>query len=78
MQPSSMAPEEPQGRFWNRDRGGRRYFAYGLNMHRAEMAQRCPGAVLQGIARLDRHEFLINARGVATIVQARSFVFGVL
>src|SRR6266481_7272980 len=58
--------------------GQRLYFAYGLNMHRAEMAERCPNAVLQGIARLDRHEFLINARGVATVVPARSFVYGVL
>ncbi len=73
-----MQLEEPNQRSW-RAGAERLYFAYGRNMHRAEMAQRCPSAVLQGIARLDRHEFLINARGVATVVPApRSLVHGVV
>ena len=44
------------------------YFAYGSNMDVNQMAERCPGAIQAGVAVLPRHRFLINARGVATIV----------
>lgn len=32
------------------------------------MGQRCPAATLLGIARLEGHRFIINSRGVATLV----------
>jgi len=45
------------------------YFAYGSNMWRHQMAvQRCPGAEFSGVGLLRGWRFLINARGVATIV----------
>lgn len=44
------------------------YFAYGSNMVLAQMANRCPGAEVVGPATLDGYRFLINERGVATIV----------
>jgi len=43
------------------------------------MDRRCPGAELVDIARLDAHRFIINERGVATLVaDARRIVYGVL
>ena len=42
------------------------YFAYGSNMNLAQMAKRCPGARLLGLARLRGWRFLINSRGYAT------------
>lgn len=45
-----------------------RYFAYGSNMDVQQMGQRCPVGTLLGIARLEGHRFMINGRGVATIV----------
>jgi cation transport regulator ChaC len=57
----------------------RRYFAYGSNMDRAQMRHRCPGAVVVGTARLRGHRFLINRRGVASVVPAVARdVYGVL
>ena len=57
----------------------RAYFAYAINMHPDEMAHRCPKATLQGTATLNGHRFIINQRGVATLVPtARSLVYGVL
>ena len=44
------------------------YFAYGSNMDRAAMAQRCPGSKPLGPARLMRHRFALIAEGYATIV----------
>lgn len=44
------------------------YFSYGSNMDAAEMRQRCPDAVLQGIAVLPDHRLMITADGFATIV----------
>lgn len=43
------------------------YFAYGSNMDPDQMAQRCTGALAQGVARLDGWRFRIDGRGVATI-----------
>jgi hypothetical protein len=48
----------------------RRYIAYGSNMCRAQMAQRCPGATLLGVASLPGKRFLINREGFATLVPA--------
>jgi gamma-glutamylcyclotransferase (GGCT)/AIG2-like uncharacterized protein YtfP len=47
-----------------------RYFAYGSNMDEQQMNDRCPGAVLVGKAQLAGYRFIINSRGVATIVSA--------
>ena len=55
------------------------YFAYGLNMDRAGMAQRCPNSRPLGVARLPRHRFIVSKDGYATVVRdARETVHGVL
>lgn len=43
------------------------YFAYGLNMDRAGMRQRCPGAVALGPAVLERHRFFIGPAGWGSV-----------
>lgn len=54
-------------------------FAYGANMCRRSMAQRCPGAVGVGAARLDGWRFAISRDGYATIVSdPRASVHGAL
>ena len=56
-----------------------KYFAYGSNMDVRQMAERCPDAVIVGVATLPGHQFRINTHGVATVVPAtRSVVHGVL
>jgi hypothetical protein len=55
------------------------YFAYRWNLDPQEMSERCPGAVLRGVARLDGYRFVVNRFGVATIVQSvLCRTFGVL
>lgn len=55
------------------------YFAYGLNMDAAGMAQRCPRATRLGLARLERHRFMITGDGYASVVRdPRETVHGVL
>lgn len=55
------------------------YFAYGSNMLPEQMLDRCAGAVPLGLASISDHAFLINQRGVATIVPSiDEVVFGVL
>jgi gamma-glutamylcyclotransferase (GGCT)/AIG2-like uncharacterized protein YtfP len=44
------------------------YFAYGSNMDRAAMLQRCPASKPVGLARLMRHRFMIFDEGYATVV----------
>ena len=44
------------------------YFAYGSNMDVNQMAVRCPDAVVLSLASLAAHSFLINTRGVATVI----------
>lgn len=46
----------------------RRYFAYGSNLSVEQMAQRCPAAARGEVAALPGWRFVINRRGVATIV----------
>ncbi len=46
----------------------RLYFAYGSNMSREQMALRCPKARLLGLGTASEFKFLINRRGVDTIV----------
>jgi gamma-glutamylcyclotransferase (GGCT)/AIG2-like uncharacterized protein YtfP len=45
------------------------YFAYGVNMRRDEMAQRCPGARVVGRARLARHRFFVMSHGYASVTR---------
>ena len=55
------------------------YFAYGSNMDTEQMHQRCPDALLAGTAILPGYLFIINHRGLATIVpHADASVAGVL
>ncbi|MEE9402044.1 MAG: gamma-glutamylcyclotransferase family protein [Desulfobacteria bacterium] len=53
------------------------YFAYGSNMDKAQMDSRCNGVVYEARAVLQNAEFLINNRGVATVVPKEgSAVYG--
>lgn len=55
------------------------YFAYGSNMDRAAMAERCPASKAVGLARLPRHRFVIAREGFASVVRdPRGTVWGVL
>jgi gamma-glutamylcyclotransferase (GGCT)/AIG2-like uncharacterized protein YtfP len=55
------------------------YFAYGTNMDRAAMAQRCPDARALGVARLDEHRFFFARAGYASVApQPGAVVHGVL
>ncbi|NLN48493.1 MAG: gamma-glutamylcyclotransferase [Clostridiales bacterium] len=57
----------------------RLYFAYGSNMDEIQMAKRCPEAKLYGKARLDGYRFIINSRGVSSIIkQPDNYVIGLL
>ena len=48
-------------------------------MDREQMAARCPGSEVVGRARLDGHRYVVNARGVATVVaQPGAVVHGLL
>jgi gamma-glutamylcyclotransferase (GGCT)/AIG2-like uncharacterized protein YtfP len=44
------------------------YFAYGSNMSRAAMRQRCPGARELGLAVLENHDFIIIRDGYASVL----------
>ncbi|TDZ37205.1 hypothetical protein C8035_v007318 [Colletotrichum spinosum] len=46
------------------------YFAYGSNLSPTQMAARCPGARLVGLAYLPGYEFIINERQFANVVVA--------
>lgn len=48
------------------------YFAYGSNMLARQMEQRCPGAKAISTALLRGWRFIINSRGVASIVADKS------
>jgi hypothetical protein len=48
----------------------RRYIAYGSNMCREQMAERCPAARLVGVTALPGRRFLINRQGFATLASA--------
>ncbi|MBI4245512.1 MAG: gamma-glutamylcyclotransferase [Planctomycetes bacterium] len=45
------------------------YFAYGSNMDRKQMKQRCPDSTFVSTAVLNHYRFIIICRGVASIVQ---------
>jgi cation transport regulator ChaC len=56
-----------------------RYFAYGSNMDRAQMARRCSGAVPLAKAKLDNWRFLITTAGFASMApEPGAAVHGVL
>jgi gamma-glutamylcyclotransferase (GGCT)/AIG2-like uncharacterized protein YtfP len=55
------------------------YFAYGANLDKAAMAQRCPGSRPLGPARLMNHRFFIMSEGFASVRRAPgSAVHGLL
>lgn len=55
------------------------HFAYGSNMSRPHMAERCPGATALGVATLAGWRFVINPDGYGSIEPlAGSTVYGVL
>ncbi len=55
------------------------YFAYGSNMDDAQMANRCQNYKYIAIGTLPGHQFIINSRGVATIVPKKNtVVYGVV
>ena len=55
------------------------YFAYGSNMDRAAMAERCPASTPLGPARLARHRLVITAGGYASVLRdPRRTVWGLL
>jgi gamma-glutamylcyclotransferase (GGCT)/AIG2-like uncharacterized protein YtfP len=55
------------------------YFAYGSNMDTSQMNKRCSKSILTCPAKLRSYRFIINARGVATVVQENtSDVYGIL
>ncbi len=55
------------------------YFAYGVNMDRAGMARRCPGAVAHGPAMLVGFRFFVMREGYASVMRAPGeIVHGVL
>lgn len=54
-------------------------FAYGSNMDRSAMAERCPGSRMVGLGRLARHRLAIMREGYATVIRdPRKAVHGVL
>lgn len=52
------------------------YFAYGSNMDRSQMLERCPGSIYRGLARLDDYQLVFNRKGtyhtgaVASVIRA--------
>jgi cation transport regulator ChaC len=55
------------------------YFAYGSNVDTLQMRRRCPDSMPVATAELFGYRFIINSRGVATIVEDESStVHGVL
>ena len=55
------------------------YFAYGSNMDRSAMADRCPASTPLGTARLARHRFTVTCEGYASVARdPRRTVFGLL
>ncbi len=51
---------------------GSLYFAYGSNLHVAQMAQRCPASIFKGKATLPAYRWQVNERGVANVVESKS------
>lgn len=57
----------------------RRYFAYGSNMHLAQMRRRCPHSALIGMGLLPGYRWIITSRGYASVIpDPEAMVEGVL
>ena len=57
----------------------RAYFAYGSDLWRQQMNERCPGHRVLGMGILTGYRWIINIRGHATLVQSvHDLVFGVI
>ena len=55
------------------------YYAYGSNMDEEQMARRCPGARMVGICTLENTRFVLDSKGVGSIVpRFGSHVSGVI
>ncbi|HVO83473.1 MAG TPA: gamma-glutamylcyclotransferase family protein [Syntrophobacteria bacterium] len=55
------------------------YFAYGSNMDSSQMARICPSARVSGIGILSDYRFIVNQRGLATVVpETGKKVYGVV
>ena len=55
------------------------YFAYGSNMDKKQMNERCPGAISIGIATLNNYKFVLDSAGTASVItEKRSKVEGLL
>ena len=54
------------------------YFAYGSNLNQTQMTKRCPGSRPLYFAELEDMKFVINARGVATVVPEKGVMLRVL
>jgi len=48
------------------------YFSYGSNMDIDQMKSRCPDSHLQGLYILEKFKFIINSRGVATVIPSEN------
>ncbi|PQE12443.1 AIG2 family protein [Rutstroemia sp. NJR-2017a BVV2] len=46
------------------------YFAYGSNLHLAQMAKRCPESRYLGIGKLRNYRWQINTRGFANVINS--------
>jgi cation transport regulator ChaC len=61
------------------EKKNRYYFAYGSNMDMAQMSQRCPETAFIGAGEVKGYRFIINSRGVATVVpDPLGKVYGIL
>jgi hypothetical protein len=59
--------------------GKKYYFAYGSNMDIGQMRKRCPESEEICVGKLQNYKFLINTRGVATIIPEDNWlVYGFL
>lgn len=54
----------------NDEKNARLYFAYGSNLDEDQMAERCLTADKTGLAQLKGYRFVINKRGVASILES--------
>ena len=67
---ATTGPTRPRRSRPSRSGGTLFYFAYGSNLHVAQMAQRCPDSVFKGRAILPNYRWQINNRGVANVVES--------
>jgi gamma-glutamylcyclotransferase (GGCT)/AIG2-like uncharacterized protein YtfP len=79
MVPPQIKSEDMLFRSMLQERRMPLYFAYGSNMDRSAMAERCPASTPLEPARLARHRLVITAGGYASVLRdARRTVWGLL